>query len=72
MFYCHWLKKKLLWPMAGQNIARWEIKQRYGEKEGGVRKMTAAAREARCELTSHEPHGKLENRNGLIYIVRAS
>ena len=22
MFYCHWLIKKLLWPMAGQNTAR--------------------------------------------------
>ena len=25
MFYYHWLIKKLLWPMAGQNIAKWEI-----------------------------------------------
>ena len=25
MFYYHWLIKKLLWFMAWQNIARWEI-----------------------------------------------
>ena len=25
IFYYHWLVKKLLWPMAGQNIARQEI-----------------------------------------------
>ena len=25
MFYYHWLIKKLIWPMTGQNIARWKI-----------------------------------------------
>ena len=44
--------------MAGQNIARWKI-QRYKEKEGKVWETLAAAREARCEVTSHEPHGKI-------------
>lgn len=24
MFYHHWLIKKLLWPVAGQNIDRWK------------------------------------------------
>lgn len=23
MFYYHWVIKKFLWPVAGQNIARW-------------------------------------------------
>ena len=32
MFYYHWLIKKLLWPMAGQNIARQEIHAEIEEK----------------------------------------
>ena len=34
-------------------------KQRDREIEGGVREMLAADREARCEITSHKPHGKI-------------
>ena len=41
--------------------------QRDREKEGRVREMTAGAGEARYELTSHEPCGKIwNNRNGLV------
>ena len=32
MFYCHWLIKKLFWPMAGQNIARQKIQAEIEEK----------------------------------------
>ena len=32
MFYNHWLKKKLLWPVAGQNIARQEIQAEIEEE----------------------------------------
>ena len=37
MFYYHWLTEKLLWPMAGQNVARRENEGEYREKEGRVR-----------------------------------
>ena len=30
--YYHWLIKKLLWSMAGQNIARWEIQAEMEEE----------------------------------------
>ena len=43
--------------MVVQNIARQEI-QTQGE-EGRGRETLAATTEARCEVTSHEPHGKL-------------
>ena len=32
---------------------------RYWEKMGRVWEMPAAAREVRCEVTSHEPHDKI-------------
>ena len=35
MFYGHWLKKNLLWPMAGQTIARQEIQAEIERKAGG-------------------------------------
>ena len=31
-FYYYWLIKKLLWPTAGQNIARWEIQAEIEEE----------------------------------------
>lgn len=35
--------------------------------------MPAATDEAKCEMTSHEPCDKIQNnRNGLIYVLRAS
>ena len=37
MFYCHWLIKKLLWPMTGQNRARQESETECREKKGRVR-----------------------------------
>ena len=58
MFYYHWLIKKLLWPMAGQNITRQETQTETGERRQ-VREMPVAAREARCEVTSHKPCGKI-------------
>ena len=33
MFYYHWLIKNLLWPMAGQNIARREIQTELRRKK---------------------------------------
>ena len=32
MFYYCWLIKKLFWPMAGQNITRWEIQAETEEE----------------------------------------
>ena len=52
MFNYHWLIKKLLWPMAGQNIARQVSQTKYRER-------LVAAREARCEVTSHKPCSKI-------------
>ena len=40
MFYYHWLIKKLLWPMARQNIARWEIQAEIEKEECGVRETS--------------------------------
>ena len=65
MFYYHWLKKKLNWPLAGQNRTKQEIQAKIREKKGGIREKPAAAGEARCEVASHEHHGKIEtNRKG--------
>ena len=52
--YYHWLIKMLIWLMARQNIARQGI-QRDGGKKRRVWKLQAVTREARCEITSHEP-----------------
>ena len=38
MFYYHWLIKKMLWPMAGQNIARQESQTETGKKKVGTGK----------------------------------
>ena len=35
MFCFYWLIKKLLWPMAGQNVARWEIQTEIQEERRG-------------------------------------
>lgn len=59
LFYFHWLKKKLSWPIAGQNRTMREIQAKIREEKGGVREKTAAAGEARCEVASHERHGKI-------------
>ena len=60
IFYYHWLIKKLNWQIARQNRARQEIQTYTGrEKDGRVREMAATSRETRCEVTSHEPRGKI-------------
>ena len=33
--FLYWLIKKLLWPMAGQNVARWEIQTEIEEERRG-------------------------------------
>ena len=43
--------------MAGQNIARQENQTEYGEKEGGVRVMPAAAEGVRCQSITSKPRG---------------
>ena len=58
MFY-HWLIKELTWPIARQNRVSRGKPNRYREKEGRVREAPAVSGEARCEVTSHEPRGKI-------------
>lgn len=49
------------------DLARGKSKQRYSEKEGRVTELPAASGEARCKVTSDEPHHKISNdRSGLI------
>lgn len=55
MFYYHLLTKKLIWPVAGQTVARWKIQK----KEGRVWEISTVIREVRCEVTKHKPHGKI-------------
>ena len=45
--------------MTGQNIARQESQLNMRRKKVESREMPAAAGEARCEVTSHKPHGKI-------------
>ena len=47
-FFPRWLIKKLLWPMAGQNIEKQEIKVDMEGKEGGVREMPYICPRSRC------------------------
>ena len=68
MFYYHWLIKKLIWPIARQNIARWKIQPEIRER-GRVREIPASAQgqDARAPPVSHGPRGNIQiNRNGLI------
>ena len=45
--------------MAGQIIARQKSQTEYREKEIRVLEMPADAGEIKCEVTSHEPRGKI-------------
>ena len=48
----HWLIKKLLWPIARQNIARWGSQTEYRKKEGQSRERhKPTAQETRCQQT---------------------
>ena len=72
MFYYHWLIKKLIWPIAGQNITKqgWErtkLKARRKKAESG--RCHFAAKGERCQnITSKpQPCGDTKiNRNMLI------
>ena len=55
IFYHHWLIKKLLWPMAGQNRAKWEIPKEIERVGGVVQCHVTAEGERRWNLTSG-PH----------------
>ena len=50
MFYYHWLIKKHLWPMTGQNIARWEIQAEIEEER----------RQRQGDASSHQRSKMLE------------
>ena len=59
MIYFHWLMKKLLWPMTEENIARQKIQTDTRRKKAKSERCQQPVREARCEVTNHEPHGKI-------------
>ena len=52
------LIKKPILPIARQNRARCEV-QAESQGEGWSQGDAAATREARCEVASHEPCGKI-------------
>ena len=56
VFYYHWLIKKLIWPIARQDIDGGKSNQRYREKTSRVRETPAATRKERCEVIPL-PHG---------------
>ena len=68
MFYYHWLIKKLLWPIAGQYIAR--LQEIYIERElAESEKHHVAAEGNKHPILSSkpQPHADTQNnRNGLI------
>lgn len=49
-FYYHWSIKNLLWPLPGQNRARWEKEIECKEK-GGVREMSCSCRRKKMPET---------------------
>lgn len=55
MFCYNWLIKIADLANSQSQESSRKYKQRYREKEGGVWKIPAAAREVRCVVTSHEP-----------------
>ena len=57
VFYYPWFIKKLLWPMAGQNKARWEI-QRERERVGGVRETLCSCPRTKG-ITNQKPCSKI-------------
>ena len=46
MFYYHWLIKKLIWPVVRMEPDG-KSKERYSEKEGGVRETPAGKQDVR-------------------------
>ena len=67
MFYYHFLIKKLLWPMVGQNIAM--LEGIYGESRRSQRDamMLLKEKDAGTLPGKPQPRGDAQmNRNGLI------
>ena len=64
----------MLWPTAGQNIARWESQTECRKKEGRVRETPPVMEEITYQRIttlsgSHRAHGNIKIiRNGLIYM----
>ena len=69
IFYYHWLIKKLLWPVAGQNSLGRKTKLNAVRKKAKLKKQHVAAEGDRHQNFTHRPqsHGKIQNnRNWLI------
>lgn len=50
MFYCHWLKNKMIWKIAMQNRARQKIQVEIQGEEGWSQEATKEARHVENEV----------------------